>query len=94
MGLQTLLLRIKIMHKPRVVLNATEASLTAEEIIASSNYTPGFAPQPPPPSSNEVIDKLTILKNMIDSEDNKVKRISTTKDQIMRSSLSIASGEF
>lgn len=40
-----------------------------------------------------MIDKLQILKNMLESEDSKVKRITTTKNQIMRSSLSIASND-
>ena len=52
--------------------------------------TPPKAPSSPTErrQSNEVIERLSILKNLINSEDSKVRRIQSTQDCLLRTQLS------
>lgn len=53
--------------KPRITLNATESEMTVSDIINRSPHPPRVTTPMGSQDSNEVIDKLQILKNMLES---------------------------
>lgn len=53
-----------------------------------TNGSRSVTPQDLPQRSNEVMDKINILKQLLNNEDSKVKRIQTAKDKMMRGNTS------